>query len=168
MTSILFTSIHIHDFQQPLLFLPSVADSRKIPIMEAVGLAASIIAITQLSSKLLSITYNYISNFQKAPRDIKNLASELHALVGVLDNLKDYLDANPSSPALQKLAGNGGPIEVFTEEMNALHRKFSAIDSSKLTAKLGWPLKDKDITQTLSSVERHKTVFIFAMNVDQL
>ncbi|KAH8148232.1 uncharacterized protein LAJ45_07684 [Morchella importuna] len=136
--------------------------------MEAVGLAASIIAITQLSSKLLSITYNYISNFQKAPRDIKNLASELHALVGVLDNLKDYLDANPSSPALQKLAGNGGPIEVFTEEMNALHRKFSAIDSSKLTAKLGWPLKDKDITQTLSSVERHKTVFIFAMNVDQL
>ncbi|KAH0608836.1 uncharacterized protein H6S33_001064 [Morchella sextelata] len=136
--------------------------------MEAVGLAASIIAIIQLSSKLVSITYNYISDSQKAPRDVKNLANELHTLVGVLDNLKDYLDENPSSPALQKLVGKGGPIQVFTEEMNALYRKFSAIDSSKLTAKLGWPLKDKDITQTLSSIERHKTVFIFAMNVDQL
>lgn len=136
--------------------------------MEAAGLAASIIALIQLSSKLVSIAYNYISGFQKAPRDIKNLAKELHALVGVLDNLKDYLDANSSSLALQKLAVKDGPIEVFTEEMNALYRKFSAIDSSKLIAKLGWPLKDKDITQTLSSIERHKTVFIFAMQLDEL
>lgn len=136
--------------------------------MEAVGLAASITALIQLSSKLVSIAYNYISGLQKAPRDIKNLAKELHALVGVLDNLKDYLDANSSSLALQKLAVKDGPIEVFTEEMKALDRKFSAIDSSKLTVKLGWPLKDKDITQTLSSIERHKTVFIFAMQLDEL
>lgn len=134
--------------------------------MEVVGAAASIVALLQLTGKVASIGYSYTTGVKRAPKDVRELLNELNSLTIVLDNLQDYVDANPQSPTLQKLGAVGGPLLECINELEELRRQLETTDSSGFIARCKWPLKEKETTQSILKIERYKSMFTLALNVN--
>lgn len=141
-------------------------------IMEALGIAASIIAVIQLAGKLTSLGYGYIGGVKRAPKDVQELLDELSSLVKVLVVLRDYVDKNPqSAAALQTLNGPGGPIHGIGQELGVLQSKLDPTGKDGFKGIMGdlkWPLKEKETMQHISRIDRHKSLFIFALTTDQM
>jgi hypothetical protein len=56
--------------------------------MEALGVAASIIAVLQISSQVINICTKYIEAFDDAPKDLRLILIEISALKGLFEPLK--------------------------------------------------------------------------------
>lgn len=84
---------------------------------EVLGVAASVIAVIQLTGKVVSLAYEYLGGVKRASDDLRNLVNELHALGGVLIAMKDFADANPESKTLELLNGQGGPLPGCLQEL---------------------------------------------------
>lgn len=136
---------------------------------EALGIAASIIAVLQLTGKLTSVGYGYIGGVRRAAKDLGELLQGLGSLSGVLLSLQNYVDANPGSVALQKLGDPDGPLRGCAKELEELISKLTPRDGWKGKIDgLKWPLKEKEISQYVLRIERHKSLFIFALTADQM
>lgn len=136
---------------------------------EVLSVAASIIAVLQLTGTVASLGYGYIGGVKRASKDLGELLKELGSLTSVLITLKDYVDANPCSPALQKLGGQDGPIHGCFRELEILQTKLEPRDGFKgIVDNLKWPLKDTETAQFISRIERHKSLFMLALTVDQM
>lgn len=134
--------------------------------MEAVGLTASIIAIIQLTGKTISLGYSYVSGVKRASKDVRELMDELLSLKNVLETLQDYVNSSPHSIALQTLNTHDGPLQGIAHELEELYNKLDG--KTGFMDKLKWPLKEKETAQCIVRVERHKTLFIFALTADQM
>lgn len=136
---------------------------------ETLGIVASIIAVVQLTGKLTSISYGYIGGVKRAGKDLGELLRELGALSGVFIALQHYIDANPQSAPLQRLNDPNGPLRECTKELEELILKLEPRDGWKGVAdNLRWPLKEKDTSQYISRLERHKSLFILALQMDHV
>lgn len=132
---------------------------------EVLGVASSIIGIFQLTGKLVSLGYGFIGGIKRAPKEIRALANELISLSQVLDTLQEYADNHPESPALQRLNEKAGPLQVCTQELKELE---SVLELKGNLDRFMWPLKEKDTLQYIAQIERHKSLFIFALTADQM
>lgn len=134
---------------------------------EVFGISASIIAVLQLTGKVTSFGYGYIGGVKRASKDIGGLVDELGLLTKALITLKDYLEANPQSPALYKLdrpiRGCIRKLEMLGTILEPPREGFKGIVDS-----LKWPFKDNEIAQYISRIERHKCLFILALAADQM
>lgn len=71
---------------------------------EAVALCASVIAIIQISERIMGLTKHYIETIQGAPRDLHNIRIETSTLKAVFESLKFIHDSgNTPSSNLQGL-----------------------------------------------------------------
>lgn len=136
---------------------------------EAIGLAASLITLVQLAGQLTCVGYSYICAVKRAPNDLRELVDELHSLGKILTSLQDYADTNPQSTTLQKLNEADGPIKGCFRELEGLKLRLGPRDGFKgFIAGLKWPLKGAETAQIISRIERHKSLFIFALAADQM
>lgn len=65
--------------------------------MVELGLAASVIAVIQITTKVASLSYAYISSVKRAPGDIPRLVDELKSLTTVLTTLQICMQGSSSS-----------------------------------------------------------------------
>lgn len=138
---------------------------------EIIGIISGIIAVVQLTGKLTSISYGYIGGVKRASRDLGELLDELGSLSRVLISLQYYVDGNRGAPttALQRLNDPDGPLKVCARELEELVLKLEPRDGWKgVVDGLKWPLKEKDTAQFISRIERHKSLFVFALTADQM
>lgn len=130
------------------------------------GIAASIIAVIHLTGKLTSLSYGYIGGVKRAGDDMKELLEELSSLMKALITLKDFTDANPLSPTLQ---GLDGPIRACTRELETLEAKLTTRKGVMgMIDRLQWPFKNSEFSDLKSRIERHKSLFTFALAIDQM
>lgn len=137
---------------------------------EGLSLAASIIAVTQLTQvtgQLIASVCIYYGDVKRAPNEIQKLADELRSLSTVLAALKTYADKNQHSAALKELAGD---LAECTQEFQELHTKLSKPKKEwkKLWRNLKWPFKKVGTLEIISRIERHKTLFSLALDVDHI
>lgn len=138
---------------------------------EVLGLVASIIGVLQLTGALVSVGYDYIGGVKSASKDLQDLVDELHSLGKVLIILQEHADSNPKSAALQKLNSSDGPLKGCTDQLDKLKSKLEAGKALGFKGKvknLVWPLKEKETMQYISRIERHKSIFTFALTADQM
>lgn len=137
---------------------------------EVKGLATSIIAVIQLTGTVTTLGYGYIGGVKRASKDIGELLGELGSLSKVLINLQYCADAHPTqSTTLNGLNETGGPLQKCSQELEELQAKLKPkkgwkgkIDSIK------WPLSEKETMQFISRIERHKSLFMLALDTDQM
>lgn len=153
------------------LHIPSSPQEISQVMADGLSFAASIIAIIQLTAKLTSLGYGYIGGVKRAPDDLRDLMSELISLRQVLTILQNYADANPqSTSALHKLNDkNGGPLQGCALALQRLQLKMEPKDGLRgIWNSLKWPLEETETAQHISRIERHKTLFIFAVTTDHM
>ena len=152
--------------------------------MEALGVAANIIAVLQAANAIISICCDYSAAVKGAPWELPKVTKEVRSLRDVLELLaalaKRVENADPSAearlPALKLLCEPGaGPLAICKDELASLKTKleppkWTGPVTSKRTAlmqTLSWPLKEGETKKILQNLERHKTTLNMALQIDQ-
>ena len=137
--------------------------------MAELGAVASIIAVVQLAGVVTSLGYGYIGGVKRAPRDLQDLVDELSSLHKVLATLRDLVDEEGQLAALEKLNEPGGPLAECSRVLAELKARLEPKTGLKGAVNaLRWPLEKQETMQYISRVERHKTLFVFALTADQM
>lgn len=134
---------------------------------------ASLIAIVQLSSKIVSVCYEYRSTAKKASKQQKQLTDEVKSLRDALEGLISLADREDSSgaaclPMLDALSRENGPFEEVKWELQSLEAKLLPASGWKAVSNvLKWPLAEPEVTKSLARLNRLKTAVLLALTTDQ-
>lgn len=137
---------------------------------EALGLAASVLAVLELTSKLLSLGYEYIRSAKDAPEDLRSLVDELNSLNTVLVSLESYFrdQKKPQLPALQAF-GQKGPLHGCKLALQRLLAKLGPKEDFRgKTKRLKWFFEKEETFQHIERIQRHVRLFNLALTVDHL
>ena len=134
---------------------------------------ASIIAIIQISSQVLSHCYLFLKEANNASKDIAMIISQVGSVESTLRAL-DHLGAAANLDAagsqlsiLDELRKKGGPFETCLSLLKDLEEKLRpASGFKKVSRAMTWPLKEKETRKTLDAIERHKSTFTLALTGD--
>ncbi|KAL5377140.1 hypothetical protein DPSP01_009953 [Paraphaeosphaeria sporulosa] len=135
--------------------------------MDPLSVTASIIAVLQLSAKVLV----YISDIKDAPRERSHCEAEISNLSALLRALRDHVQTGdlslPWYAAVAELAAPKGLFDQFKQALEALQNKI--IDGGRLK-KLGealvWKFKKEEIASVLDRIERLKQLVEIALQMD--
>jgi hypothetical protein len=139
---------------------------------DPLSITASIIAVTQLSSVVLS----HLREVKQASPERKALILEISEIRGILDTLKDSLDDKVYedwAATIKFLNLPDGPLFTFQSLLDTIKANIGAdiIESTALRRArkaLVWPFRKKDIEDLLRKIERQKTLLSLALSNDHL
>lgn len=160
---------------------------------EVVGLAASIVALLELTNKVIT----YVNKVRHANREAEQLGDELVGIQGLLTKLRLRADKRQSerwAECSRLLLSQNGPIAKIQDLLNDILMKFgpdspplsthAQVNSKRASwlAKLGlgkkqctrpvhallWPFKEQDVKDILVQIERYKVWAQLALADDSL
>jgi hypothetical protein len=129
--------------------------------MDPLSVTASIIAVLQLSAKVLE----YLSDVRDAPKERSHCEAEISNLSALLRALRDHVQIGDLSQlwytAIAELAAPKGPLDQFKQALEALQNKITG-------ETLMWKFKKEEIASILDRIERLKSLVEIALQIDQL
>ncbi|KAJ4245002.1 hypothetical protein NW762_014208 [Fusarium torreyae] len=144
--------------------------------MEALGAAASVVAIIQIAERIATVCVSYIDGVQGYPKDLRVIYAEVNSLKVVFESLK-FLDPNDpdDAAAIQALKTPNSPVEGCNQAMQELKslipsttpthetscHKQRRIRSALVT--LAWPLKADKAKKLLDDLILHKSTINMAL-----
>lgn len=137
--------------------------------MDPFSTTASIIAILQLSAKVLS----YLNDVKSASKERTQCAIEASNLHSLLVNLRFRLveggARQPWYTAVRALAVQNGPFDQFKQALETLQTKMTDGGRLKKAGEaLRWKFKKEEIDGILGRMERLKTLIEIALQMDHL
>ncbi|KAF2469207.1 ankyrin [Lindgomyces ingoldianus] len=135
--------------------------------MDPLSLTASIIAVLQLSTKVLE----YLNDVKDASKDRTQCALETSNLYNLLFNLRAQVEEGDATKewytALRALAVENGPLDQFKEALETLQARMT--DGGRLKKAgdiLMWKFKKEEMVSILGRIERLKTLVEIALQRD--
>jgi hypothetical protein len=131
--------------------------------------AATVIQLLQFTGQILSKCYDYIDKARNAPREIQNAINEVSILKSNLERLKRLVEDTSDSrfQMLKSLNEENGPFDDCAKTLQAVEKKIGGLlDVSETLRRLQWPLAAPKIVELIQRLERHKTIFMFALAGD--
>jgi hypothetical protein len=118
-------------------------------MMAEIGLAASIIAVIQITTSVTKQAYKYCQSVKSATQDIAKIQDQLKDVESILVKLEDLVDRATKSgkpldswPTLVSLNKPDGALEQCRLAMMALHAELTAVEGVvTYTQRALWPLK---------------------------
>ncbi|KAK6503823.1 hypothetical protein TWF481_008829 [Arthrobotrys musiformis] len=139
--------------------------------MEAVGAAASIIAIVELAGKLTKLLNGYISDVKHADSDQIALRDRILAI----DKLVKEVDQLIAGPYKDKLESSVELKDTLLKSKNLLKELLEKLEPKgargrfrKYTGRLKWPFEKTEIEKTIANLKRFEETIQSALNLDQL
>ena len=139
--------------------------------MEALGGAASVIAVVDIAGKVLFLCFKYYSDVKDAKTDIDRLCNEIKAVREVFQNVQELA----KGPQAAKLLASRCLIEKIPsrlkEEFERLEDRLNPGKTKKAMQHFGlralkWPLTSQDIDKTVQVLERYKATLNTALTAD--
>lgn len=137
--------------------------------MDPLSVTASIIAVLQLSAKVLG----YLNDVKDAPKDRAQCAIEISNLYNLLFNLRVRIEeGDPLKPwytSIRALAIENGPLDQFKQALETLKAKITdGIRLGKAGQALVWKFKKQEVDGFLGQIERLKSLVGIALELDHL
>lgn len=137
--------------------------------MDPLSVTASIIAVLQLSAKVLS----YLNDVKDASNDRADCAVEASSLYSLLLNLRFRLEGGDASQpwyvAVRALAVENGPLDQFKQALETLQVRMTDGGRLKKAGEaLMWKFKKEEVAGILARMERLKTLVEIALQMDHL
>ena len=136
--------------------------------MDPLSITASIIALLEATSTVISLC----SKYPKAASTASRIVEETKSLCNVLELLKKLAKKADKSQfvALRLLhEPDGGLLALCLVQLKTLERKLAPSSSkkSRLRQVVLWPLTEKDTNETLQTIERIKATLTLAITSDE-
>lgn len=137
--------------------------------MDPLSITASIIAVLQLTSKVIE----YLDDATDAPKERGRLVTEATNLYSLLMNLKYRLEEGRSNEpwynAIKSLADPTGPLAQYMTILNELQCKVVVSSRvGKIAHALAWKFNKAEVDRMLSKIERLKVLIQIALEMDHL
>jgi hypothetical protein len=138
--------------------------------MDPLSIAASIVAILQLSNKVLG----YLIDINDASKDRATCAVEASNVHSLLTNLRYRLEgADAQAPwftAVRALAVENGPLDQFRHALELLQERITGYTGrvDRIRQTLIWKFKKEEVEHILETMERLKTLVGIALQMDHL
>jgi len=137
---------------------------------EALALTASVVALLQLTDRVVSLCSQFIGHVRGAERQVAQMITTITGLKGFLEFLKGSIenDTDPERfPQLCRLSRRDGPLDLCTKLIKDIEAKMQLKrDVHGVLKALNWSLKWKDIGEALDVIEKQKTLILLAMHGD--
>ncbi|KAM6513857.1 hypothetical protein FALCPG4_015064 [Fusarium falciforme] len=138
---------------------------------EAVALAASVIAIIDLSAKVAKLCSDYSTAVGNARADITRLQSQLGNLGECLQGARRL----PNDPNNQSLAASRklvDSIDGCTSELVQVQNRLDPGKARKAMRRFGlralrWPFDSKEVSGIISNLERYSQTIMWCLQIDQ-
>lgn len=139
--------------------------------MDGVSAAASVVALVEISLKVLSLTVEYSAKVKTAKEDIARFRIELEAFIKVLQNLQE-LARSPEATKLVALKALAKSIRQCELDLESLQKKLEPSKGRKAMSRYGvralkWPFESSELHNFMGTLERYKSTFSTALNTDQ-
>lgn len=139
--------------------------------MDGASAAASVIALVEMSAKVLSLTVEYSTQVKRAKEDIARFRLELEAFIKVLQSLQE-LAQNPEATKLVTLKSLTEPIRQCKVDLEHMLEKLEPSKGRKVMSRYGvralsWPFESKELKNSIAVLERYKSNFSIALNTEQ-
>jgi DNA-binding transcriptional MerR regulator len=138
---------------------------------EAVGLAASVIAIINLSAKVATLCLQYSTAVGNARTDITYLQNRLSDLGTSLSGVQHLLDNenNKTLATSQKLVDS---LAGCRSELAQLQSRLDPGKARKTMRRFGlralkWPFNSKEVSGIASNLEHYRQTIMLCLQVDQ-
>jgi len=137
---------------------------------EALGVAASIIAILQATQTIIT----YVRELKGADEERKKIFTEVMNLYHFLDvlNTKVPHQAQPGDiwfRTLKSFKTPDGPLELIKPLLDRLTAKLkSATAFRKFGQAFFWPFQKGEVEEILNSIERQKSIIGLALETDHM
>jgi hypothetical protein len=145
--------------------------------VEAVAVTASVIAIIQMTDRIVGFCKFYMENCQDAPSDLRVILLEVSALKTIFENLQFITSCNSDiSAAVRSLSNPDGPIESCRKSISELEKLFPCehiptnVKSQRKRRKLkvtlaalAWPLKEAKAKKLLNEISQYKATINLAL-----
>lgn len=136
--------------------------------MDPLSITASIVAVLQLSSKVLG----YLNDVQDASKDRAKCAVEASNLNNLLVNLRFRLEGSSNESwytAVRALGVDNGPLDQFKQALDHLQTKMTGGGRLKKVGRtLTWKLSKEEVASILARMERLKPLVQIALQMDHL
>lgn len=139
--------------------------------MDGVSAAASILALVEMSVKVLSLTAEYSVQVKSAKKDIDRFHLELEAFIKVLRSLHK-LAQNTEATKLGTFRSLTESIQQCELDLEHLQTRLEPSKGRKAMSRYGfralkWPFERKELHNLIGILERYKSTFSTALNADQ-
>jgi hypothetical protein len=138
--------------------------------MDPFSISVGALAIIQTAFNLTVAVSGYLRDVNDAPKDKQKLLAEVVSLQAFFTILKGKAESQGAwHKTLESLAAPKGPLEQFKMALEGLVSKIQPADGlQKLRKAAAWPFQKKETKDILSILERHKTLFVLAVQDDHM
>ncbi|KAL2039110.1 hypothetical protein N7G274_008159 [Stereocaulon virgatum] len=136
---------------------------------DALSVSASIITILDLTTAAIQ----YIRDIAHAPKECSEILTEVCANSGILSalrhNVSQARDDQTWMATIQWLSVSDGPLARFRVALECLLSRVGPTNGLRKVGRLlTWPFKKEEARDILNSIERQKSLFILALQNDNL
>jgi hypothetical protein len=139
--------------------------------MDGLGVAASVIAVVDLSAKIASVCIQYSLAVKHAKADIERLGAEVDSLTKLLRGVEQLL----KRPDKTQLAASQTLDDALQDCFSQLTQLSTALDpgkTRKTMSRIGiralkWPFESKGVAKVINDLERCKQTISLSLQVDQ-
>ncbi|KAF3916902.1 Ankyrin-1 [Orbilia brochopaga] len=151
---------------------------------DPLSIAASIIAVVQLSNAVLSYCYRFRSQAKDADKDIAQIITQVEDLWAILTQLQEVIEHEPPSysPPSGKLAGPADPARApnallaqcqksvkSTEAiLESITERLTPLLKGGLLSKLKWPFESKVVQEKLEALQKCKATFQLYLSLQHM
>ncbi|KAI4866091.1 ankyrin repeat-containing domain protein [Hypoxylon rubiginosum] len=137
---------------------------------DPLSMAASLIAVVQISGGIISLCYDYRRGVQGAKKDVATLQREVQSLRDVIEQILKLLDTEDeyTLPLLRKMSASNNSFDEYEEQFRSLEDRLRSPVSKwrKLGHQLLWPLRERELTKDLEAIHRMKGILEFGLVAD--
>ena len=150
--------------------------------VEVIAVGPSVIAIIQITERIIGLCKFYIETAQDAPSDLRVILLEISTLKTIFENLQFLMAcSSEASATVRSLAGHDGPIEGCSRSISELEKLFPSnyvqgMGKSqgkkrkvKMTlAALAWPFKESKAKKLLDEITRYKMTISLVLTTESM
>lgn len=150
--------------------------------MDPFSLTGTLIALIQITSKILTLCYDYRSSLKSSTREIVQITDELNSLRDVIESLLRIVERSREDGSgsesgensqkatletIERLFEEGGVLTGCLGELERLRVKLEVREGwREVKRRLEWPLKESEMRRALEGLERWKAAMVLAVVTD--
>ncbi|KAI4949110.1 hypothetical protein J4E91_005574 [Alternaria rosae] len=139
--------------------------------MDGLSGAASVIAVIDISAKIVSLCFQYSVAVKDAKDDIERMQRKVSDITHILERIKQLLDSQDKT-RLSTTQGLFSSLEQCLKELKSLEAKLDPGTTRKTMSRLGlgalkWPFTSKQVDKIVLNLEGNEQTFSLALQADQ-
>ena len=139
--------------------------------MDGLSAAASVIAVIDLSAKIISLCLQYSNAVKNSRKDIERLQKKVSTIKNVLGKVEQLLDERDETllPATHHLSDS---LKECLFQLENLNTQLEPSKTRKAMRQFGvralkWPFTSKEVEKYIASLENYEQIFTLALLTDQ-